>query len=337
MNTFLVGEVGLEQTNIRIIKVKVLSSQTTVINEANLENKKYNSFLHLLTDFLNGNTSHAKAIIVVPGIVVENKLERKTVLPWNTIDGLELAKALQIPFFKLVSKIEAISLYSKFLRTSDVIELNPKYVPYPDKRLLIYIGEEIQTTISVANNPHAQTALTDQRILVSAGANTSFCPRNERDFKFVLFLKKELGFEENQVPSFQNMISSKGILNIYSFLSQEAKKEVVPSKFNYKVFVNELKKDSELAIETVAYYMEILGIFIYTMSAAYLPEGGIYLFGGDFCKMMALLKQRESECLGILLEHFLVNGHLKPRLSEFRLCACTGDSELDFDQVIKYL
>jgi glucokinase len=336
MNTFLVGEVGLEHTNIKIVKVKVLSSQTTVINEANLENKNYNSFLHLLTEFLNGNTSHAKAIIVVPGIVVNNKLNRRVGLPWNTIDGLELAKALQIPFFKIVSKIEAISLYSKFLRTSDVIELNPKYVAYPDKRLLVYIGEEVQTTISVASNPNAQTTLTDQRILPSAGAHTSFCPRNERDFKFQQFLKKELGLKDNQVPSFQHMLSTKGIVNIYCFMSQVSKKEV-PSKFNYKLFVSELKKDAEIAIETVAYYMEILGIFLYTMSAAYLPEGGVYLFGGDFCKMMTMLKQNESECLGILLENFLVNGHLKPRMAEFRLAVCSGDAELDFDQVLKHL
>ena len=336
MNTFLVGEVGLQQTNIKIIKVKVLSSQAIVLNEASLENKNYNSFLHLLTEFLNGNTSHAKAIIVVPGIVVNNRLERKTDLPWRSIDGLELAKAFQIPFFKLVSKIEAISLYSKFLRTSDVIELNQKYVPYTDKRLLVYIGEEIQTTISVANKPHAQTTLTDQRILPTAGPNTSFCPRNDRDFKFILYLKKELNLHEDQVPTFQNMLSTKGLVNIFCFLSQESKKEL-PSNLNYKMFINELKKDSEMAIETVAFYMEILGIFIYSMSAAYLPEGGIYLFGGEFCRMISVLKQRESECLGILLENFLINGHLKPRFSEFRLCVCTGEAELDYDQVLKHL
>jgi glucokinase len=336
MNTFLVGEVGLQQTNIKIVRVKSLSYQTTIVNEANLDNKDYNSFLHLLTEFLNGNTSHSKAIIIVPGIVRNNRLDRKIGLCWKSIDGLELAKALQIPFFRLVNKVESISLYSKFLRMTDTIELNAQYVPYTDKKLFVYLGEEVQTSIIVSSSPHNQTGLSDQKVVLSAISLNSFCPKNSKDFEFQLYLQSALELKGNQIASFQNMLSTRGILNVYCFLSDRCKIEI-PNKFNYKVFISELKKGSKIAVETVDYYMEILGNFIYTACAAYLPEGGTYLFGSDFCKMASYLRDKSPETLKIISNHFLVDGHLKPRFSEFRLSVCTGEPDIDFDQVIKHL
>lgn len=336
MNTFLVGEVGLEQTHLKIVKVKVLSSQTTVINEAHLDNKDYNSILHLLTEFLEGNSAHAKGILVVPGLVVENRFERRTGFRWKSIDGIELAKALQIPFFRLISKVEAISLYYKFLKNPEIHEFNPQFVTYPDKRLFVYLGEEVQTSISVLTVGQTKSALPDQKVLLSAVGNTSFCPRTPFDFDFQQFLKKELALGPREMPSFQHMLSNKGIVNIYRFVCLKTKQEVPPN-FGYANFVTELTSGSSAAEEAAQYYFEVLGNFLYTAALSYLPEGGIYLFGADFCRMVAFFRDYNPLALETLKNNFLLDGHLKPRFSEFRLCAYIGESDLDFDKVLKYL
>ena len=336
MNTFLVGEVGLEQTNLKIIKVKVLSSQTTVINEAHLDNKNYNSFLHLLTEFLSGHASHAKGILIVPGMVVENRFERRTGFPWKSIDGVELAKALQIPFLRLISKVEAISLYYKFLKNPEIHEFNPQYINYSDKRLFVYLGEEVQTSLLVSTVGSNKSAPPDQKVLLSAAGNTSFCPKTPFDFEFQQFLKKELALGPNEVPSFQHMLSNKGIVNIYRFVCGQTK-HPTPQNFSYANFVSELKSGSTIAEETAQYYFELLGNFLYSVALSYIPEGGIYLFGADFCRMVAYFRDCNPFILETLKNNFLLDGHLKPRLSEFRLCAYIGESDLDFDKVLKYL
>ena len=99
----------------------------------------------------------------------------------------------------------------------------------------------------------------------------------------------------------------------------------------------ELKKGAPLAVSAVNYFLELLGNFIHIVCIGYLPEGGVYLFGGDFCRLIAALKESRPESLRLLVDNFLLEGHLKPRFSEFRTCVCVGEAELDFDKVLKHL
>lgn len=110
-------------------------------------------------------------------------------------------------------------------------------------------------------------------------------PQNEvRHREFVRFLKLEGGLPDDEVLTFEKILSGKGVGRIHHFLTGQC--GLSPEEIGRAMTIGE-------SIETRKMLAWYVGLFIGTVQLMFMPSGGIWFTGGVILKNLELCDQEE--------------------------------------------
>ncbi|MDR2205264.1 MAG: glucokinase [Flavobacteriaceae bacterium] len=225
-----------------------------ILGEQGYYTKNFTSLSEMVRHFMRENNieSFEKFVIAVPGPVIKGICKTPN-LPW-LLNSENLKSALEIPKVYLINDLEAMS-YSFTQLGSDKFEI---LVTSDDKVrgnvAILAPGSGLGEAGMFWNGEYLHPFATE-------GGHTEFSPRNDLEVEFYHFLNKIYG-----IVSWENVLSKKGIYNIYRFLRDVGRHQEDPwlaEKIQNEDFVNVIQevgheKKSRLVNLTIEMYGEFL-------------------------------------------------------------------------------
>ena len=162
----------------------------------------------------------------------------------------------------------------------------------------------------------------------SEGGHIDFSPTNKEQWDLVSFLKKYLSYTR---ISNEDIISGKGISNIYSFLYYKQFQVLIVTNNLIKEISDNANKDLELNKETI--YTKTLdlwcscyGSIVADLSITLIPYGGIYIVGGIAIKNKEWFIGKKKN---IFLDSFYNKGFLREYLIKIPIIFITNHNLID--------
>jgi glucokinase len=148
--------------------------------------------------------------------------------------------------------------------------------------------------------------------LSSEGGHVSFSPTTEREIELWRYLRKKFGH-----VSVERVLSGPGLVHIYSWFRDSGRfkeplwlkalmKEGDPAK---AISESALRKKQALCVETLRFYVSMLGSAAGNLALTSMAVGGVYLGGGIPPKILPALQQ------GDFLKTFTAKGRFSDLLA----------------------
>ena len=276
------GDIGGTKTQLAIF------DSSEIIYTKKYFNKNFPDFYSLFQTFLKDCPHRVTRVgLGIAGPIKNNQCKMSN-LNW-TIKKDQLIKETCIENFCLLNDLEAYAYGLQTLKEEDLF-----FISKNTKREEGHIGLVASGTgLGVAqlfwdgkkHNP----------IPTEAG-HGDFSPKSEKEVHLLTFLYKNYGR-----AYYDQILSGDGLYHLYEFLnefnhtplSEEQKKNI--EKENAAQFIVEeaFNEKKEVAIETLNFFIEILGSKAGDLALHLLPKGGIYLGGGVTRKLKPLFKQSQ--------------------------------------------
>jgi glucokinase len=156
----------------------------------------------------------------------------------------------------------------------------------------------------------------------SEGGHVSFSPTTEREIDLWRYLRKKFGH-----VSVERVLSGPGLVNIYSWLRDSGRfKEPLWLKALMKegdaakaISESALLKKQALCVESLRFYVSMLGSAAGNLALTSMAVGGVYLGGGIPPKILPALKQ------GVFLKTFTAKGRFSGLLSRIPVHVIVND------------
>ena len=281
----LVADIG--GTNARFGFQQNFSSEISFINH--LKCLDYNSIDDALNFYIKSNKLKVDNMVLsVAGPCSSNKV-KLTNNNWE-FDKIELSKKFRVKSFLAVNDFVAQALsfidffksnktsFSKEFLKKFNLKLIKKGTPLKDTNLLVTgpgtgLGVCSLTSFNKCVFP-----------IIGEGGNVNFSPQNKIEIELLEFILKNKTY-----VSFEDVISGRGLQNIYKFMNFKNKQNfqnIDPSK------IGELAlKNNKIAKESVKLMFSLLGTSISNNILINGCQKGVIIAGGIFTKLHTLLDQ----------------------------------------------
>lgn len=270
IRTVLAGDIGATKTNLALFNAE---GETLVpLQEASYPTNQYKS----LTELTDGFTSK---LSVVPDAVcfgvagpVLNGHARLSNVDWE-VDRTLLSKHFNSDV-QVINDLEANAYGLATLGSSDIHVIQQVEDRIPGNAAIIAPGTGLGEAGMFWNGKYYQPYATE-------GGHCDFAARNAFDFDLYTFLHRKFGH-----VSWERVISGQGIVNIYSFLRDDKKREE-PARLK-EMFLNgidpavisEEAGQYDICRETMEIFIRYLGYESANLALKNNATGGLFIGGG---------------------------------------------------------
>ena len=252
-----------------------------------LKSRSFNNFSSLLKEALSYfklDPKNTIACIALAGPVFNGRA-KITNLGWE-VDEKEVKKEIGFKKFIMVNDLYAVSAVLSKLKRNYIKKIKEGR-RFKGSRVAIFCGTGLGVGVLVREKP-----LT---ILSTEAGHLSFQPINALDLEFLEFLK-----EKKKETSYEEVLSGRGLENIYEFLHKE--------RLSASEITEQAKRSVERARQVLKLYFSYLGRFCGELLLCYLPWDGIYLGGGVITALSNFFF--EDQYKRVFLESFLSSNKL---------------------------
>lgn len=193
-----------------------------------------------------------------------------------------------------------------------------KFATKKNKKILIVgIGTGVGTTM-IHNYVNFKGTRSFLEILPSEAGHCFFGFKNARDIELVRYIAKVRykNLSEDYLP-FEYLVSGMSIPLIYSFLSENRALCNFSSK---QIFERCLDSTDAVALETIEYYLDLLGQFVHQVAICFLPE--VVILRGPLLASLRNLLEKQPQLKWAFWRSLLAKSHMSPvyqNLSVFTL------------------
>ncbi len=283
----LVADIG--GTNARFGFQKNMKSEIEFINH--LKCKDYINIDDALNFYIKSNKLKIDNMVLAVAGPCENQRIKFTNNNWE-FDQIELSKKFKVKSFLAINDFVAQGLsFADFFNSQNIsfskvfldkfnLKLIKKGVPLKNSNLLVTgpgTGLGVCTLTSFNENIFPITG---------EGGNASFSPQNKIEIELLEFLLKEQSY-----VSFEDLVSGRGLQNIYKFNHFKNKQSFQNLDASQ---IGELAlKDNKIAKESVKLMFSILGTSISNNILINGCQKGVIIAGGIINKLDTLLHQSD--------------------------------------------
>lgn len=285
----LIADIG--GTNSRL-SISLLTSQygefAEEINYKKFESHKFPRFVDLIKAYLKDfeGTEHypVYGVAGMPGFVVDNNIEFFANLPetWNNTNGAEIAKELRMKSFVVLNDfvIAGYGVLSPIKLNQDYLKLNE--APVHRNGQIALVGPGTGMGHGVIVKPEK---VLYKEVFPSEGGHQSFAPQNEREFQYMMYLKKYFGCvhvsQERAcsgpaLPAMFNFFVDREKMSSPVFTSEEHRRRITPEE----IVQNANSGKCPVCVQVRKFFAELLGTSCSNFALATIPLGGLYLLGG---------------------------------------------------------
>ncbi|HST53676.1 MAG TPA: glucokinase [Pyrinomonadaceae bacterium] len=282
----IAGDIGGTKTNVALFEAEQ-EDLVRVVAVQSFPSGSYGSLDAILREFIAAhrpeNLTHA--CFGIAGPVVDGRVETSN-LAWH-VSGEKLAETLGIKSVGLVNDLEATAYGIEALRPEQLYTLNEGDGSRAGHRALIAAG----TGLGMAG-----IFFDGQRFhpMPSEGGHVDFAPRNEEEFRMLVYLREKLGGR----VSYERVLSGMGLFNIYSFLRDTGyadepawlAEEIASGDKSAAVSRAGLSGKCDLAVKSLDIFVELYGAMAGNLALLFKAVGGLYIGGGIAPKIIEKMK-----------------------------------------------
>lgn len=300
MSRFLAGDIGGTKTRLAVATVQ--GSKVLIEHEASFPSQAYPRFENLLGEFLSGTAMPGCAAFGVAG-PVQGRAVQTTNLPWH-IDADALQRRFGFASCILLNDLEATAYGLPALAPEELLTLQAGVINACGNAAVIAAGTGLGEAGLYWDGRQYRPFATE-------GGHASFSPANEQEFALLRYLQ-----QQHQHVSWERVASGMGLLSLHGFLRQY-RRVAVPHWLSDEMQSGDaasaisaaaLAGSDEICVETLRWFVRMLGAEAGNLALKIMSRGGLYLGGGIAPKILPLLKNGE------FLEAFLNKGRMRPQL-----------------------
>ncbi len=308
----LAGDIGGTKTNVGLFVMGKKRPEPLVVESfASREAPNLESIVH---GFLRGHsTSISSACFGIAGPVINGRC-KTTNLPWVVSEAL-MKRRFHWRHVRLLNDLAAAAMGVPLLKRSELVPLN-KGIPQKKGNLaLLSPGTGLgQAILAYQDGEYTP--------LASEGGHVSFSPTTEAEIDLWRYLREKFGH-----VSVERVLSGSGVVNIYSWLRDSGRheepewlKEVLKREDPAKaISENALRRKQALCVESLRFYVSILGSVAGNLALTSMAVGGVYLGGGIPPKILPALRQ------GPFLKAFVAKGRFADFLARIPVRVILND------------
>jgi glucokinase len=308
----LAGDIGGTKTNVGLFVMGKKRPEPLVVES--FASREAPNLENIADGFLKGHpASISSACFGIAGPVINGRC-RTTNLPW-VVSETQLKRRFHWRHVCLLNDLAAAAIAVPLLRRSEQVPLN-KGIPQKKGNLaLLSPGTGLgQAMLAFHDGEYV--------LLSSEGGHISFSPTTEAEIELWRYLRKKFGH-----VSVERVLSGPGLANIYSWLKDSGRfkeprwlkallKQGDPAK---AISENALQKKQALCVESLRFYVSILGSVAGNLALTSMAVGGVYLGGGIPPKILPALKQ------GVFLKTFMAKGRFADVLARIPVRVILND------------
>lgn len=293
MTTVIVGDIG--GTNSRLRLVSLLNDSITVLKSFDYPSNKYENFICILQEFLQG-ASVQLGVFGIAGPVVGNTAQFVN-QKWTpgSLSASEIEVGLGIGKVLLINDFHAAEYGCLVLGPEDYVNINPVASAEPcSTKVVIGPGTGLGEALLIWSE-------TKYQAIPGEGGHTDFAAHTDEQWRFVKFMQSLLQttkeysqFLPCETISYELCCAGRGSHHIYDFLRQEHPDLANPefdelwagSPFDRARLMMDygFNKKDVLCEKSVEFWLKFLAYECGNLIAKNLPFGGLYLIGGLVCK-----------------------------------------------------
>jgi glucokinase len=298
----LAGDIGGTKTNVGLFVMGKKRPEPLVVES--FASREAPNLENIVDGFLKSHpASISSACFGIAGPVINGRC-RTTNLPW-VVSETQMKRRFHWRHVRLLNDLAAAAIAVPLLRRSEQVPLN-KGIPQKKGNLaLLSPGTGLgQAMLAFHDGEYV--------LLSSEGGHISFSPTTEAEIELWRYLRKKFGH-----VSVERVLSGPGLANIYSWLKDSGRfkeprwlkallKQGDPAR---AISENALQKKQALCVESLRFYVSILGSVAGNLALTSMAVGGVYLGGGIPPKILPALKQ------GDFLKTFTAKGRFSDLLA----------------------
>ncbi len=281
----LVADIG--GTNARFGFQKNVNSDIDFINH--LKCKDYNTIEDALNFYVDRNKLKIDNMVLSVAGPCLNKLVKLTNNNWE-FDKIELSKKLKVKSLLTINDFVAQGLsFTNFFKANKT-NYSKKFLERFNLKI-IKKGTPVKNTNLLVTGPGTGLGVCTLTInndcvfpIEGEGGNANFSPQNKIEIELLEFLLKE-----NSYVSFEDLVSGRGLENIYKFNNFKNKQNI---QNLHATQIGELAlQNDKIAKETVTLMFSILGTAISNYILINGCQKGVIITGGIIKKLESLIYQ----------------------------------------------
>ncbi|WP_457572787.1 glucokinase [Desulfolithobacter sp.] len=284
----LAGDIGATKSYLCLCRET--TSGLVAVREEKYRNREWNSLEDIVDDFLSSEPEKPRAACFgVAGPIRDNRV-RMTNLGW-TLDTVRLQERFDIRPVALINDLVAMALGTLELPSRDLMPIN-RGQPDPAGAIGLLapgtgLGEAFILRLPAGPLPCA-----------SEGGHVDFAPRDELQINLLRYLRRK-----KKHVSVEDVCSGQGIPTLYEFLAHESgtdRKPLTAHNPNIdptaaivqaaRLQLEGRQGGSNLAVQTLELFWDILAAEAANMTLKVLCWGGIYIGGGMPPRILPFLK-----------------------------------------------
>jgi len=308
----LAGDIGGTKTNVGLFVMGKKRPKPLVIES--FASREAPHLENLVDRFLKSHPAPiSSACFGIAGPVINGRC-KTTNLPWVVSETL-LQRRFHWRHVRLLNDLGATALAVPLLRRSERVSLKKGKMQKKGTLALLSPGTGLgQAMLAYQDGEYVP--------LSSEGGHVSFSPTAEREIDLWRYLRKKFGH-----VSVERVLSGPGLVNIYSWLRDSGRfKEPLWLKALMKegdaakaISESALRKKQALCVESLRFYVSMLGSAAGNLALTSMAVGGVYLGGGIPPKILPAMKQ------GVFLKTFTAKGRFSDLLSRIPVHVIVND------------
>jgi glucokinase len=277
----LAGDIGGTKCNLGLFRQEGLALHS--VFQRRLQTRDYAGFAELVEEFLkkaadeNANEPAIDAAGFGVAGVVANGRHYSENLPW-VVDGSVLTRKLELKSIQLLNDLTATALSLDRLAGSDLMLLNAGTPTPHATRAVIAAGTGLGEAVLFWDGEKYQ-------VTQAEGGQASFAPRTEREIRLLSHLKMQLPH-----VSCEEIVSGRGFRRIHEFLDSAVHHESFASPDGNAagdITQRALAGSCSVCVETLDFWIEILGGVTGNFALQTMALGGIYIAGGIAVRILS--------------------------------------------------
>jgi glucokinase len=267
--------------------------------QAAYPSQRYDSFVAIAEDFLQGKEGPDRISIGIAGPVIGGKATT-TNLNWE-VDRAILLGEFEVEEIFILNDLEANAYGIAALKEQELDRLYPGKKEIQGNAAIIAPGTGLGEAALYWDGEFYHPFATE-------GGHTDFGPRNDLDLELFRYLRRKFGH-----VSWERVISGPGILNIFTFLRIDKGWEV-PDDLREAINAGDppavisayAQKDYPICEETIRLFIKYLAQESANLCLKTKAVGGLFIGGGIIPKIHHELREEA------FLSHFFQAGRLRP-------------------------
>lgn len=296
----IAGDIGGTKTNVALFDSEG-NSLGKILVQQSFPSGKYDSLEAILAEFIQAHKPDnlTNACFGIAGPVSEGRAETSN-LAWD-VRSENLARTIGIGHVGLINDLEATAYGIEVLGPEQLYTLNEGDGGRVGHRALIAAGTGLGMAGIFFDGVRYHP-------MPSEGGHVDFAPRNEEEFRMLIYLRERLGGR----VSYERVLSGMGLFNIYSFLRDTKyaeepvwlAEEIKTGDKSAAVSRAALAGKSDLAVKALEMMVELYGAMAGNLALMFKPLGGLYVGGGIAPKILEKLKD------GTFMRHYSDKGRM---------------------------